>query len=74
MGRKFGSVKILYNKKKSWAGSISMFVFGFLASVGCVSISNLLIKLLLSMDLNADAKFSFDIECYTTTQSWDISS
>ncbi|XP_044460469.1 probable phytol kinase 1, chloroplastic [Mangifera indica] len=34
MGRKFGSVKILYNKKKSWAGSISMFVFGFLASVG----------------------------------------
>ncbi|XP_031265357.1 phytol kinase 1, chloroplastic-like isoform X2 [Pistacia vera] len=34
MGRKFGSAKIFYNKKKSWAGSISMFVFGFFASVG----------------------------------------
>ncbi|XP_062091914.1 probable phytol kinase 1, chloroplastic isoform X1 [Humulus lupulus] len=34
MGRKFGSVKIPYNPGKSWAGSISMFVFGFLVSVG----------------------------------------
>lgn len=35
MGRKFGSVKIPYNQSKSWAGSISMFLFGFLVSVGC---------------------------------------
>ncbi|KAI8008409.1 hypothetical protein LOK49_LG07G01394 [Camellia lanceoleosa] len=34
MGRRFGSVKIPYNKKKSWVGSISMFVFGFLISIG----------------------------------------
>lgn len=34
MGRKFGSVKIPYNKKKSWAGSISMLLFGFLISMG----------------------------------------
>ncbi|XP_058182582.1 probable phytol kinase 1, chloroplastic isoform X2 [Rhododendron vialii] len=34
MGRKFGSVKIPYNKNKSWAGSISMFIFGFLISMG----------------------------------------
>ena len=34
MGRRFGSVKIPYNKQKSWAGSISMFVFGFLISIG----------------------------------------
>ncbi|KAK9707026.1 hypothetical protein RND81_07G168100 [Saponaria officinalis] len=33
MGRKFGTVKIPYNKNKSWAGSISMFVFGFLTSL-----------------------------------------
>ncbi|KAF3434122.1 hypothetical protein FNV43_RR25225 [Rhamnella rubrinervis] len=34
MGRNFGSTKIPYNPSKSWAGSISMFVFGFLVSVG----------------------------------------
>ncbi|XP_021849392.1 phytol kinase 1, chloroplastic isoform X2 [Spinacia oleracea] len=34
MGRKFGNVKLPYNQKKSWAGSISMFIFGFLISVG----------------------------------------
>ncbi|XP_016647332.1 PREDICTED: probable phytol kinase 1, chloroplastic isoform X2 [Prunus mume] len=34
MGRKFGSIKIPYNQKKSWAGSISMFLFGFLISIG----------------------------------------
>lgn len=34
MGRKFGNVKIPYNPKKSWAGSISMFAFGFLISIG----------------------------------------
>ncbi|KAJ4720676.1 Phytol kinase [Melia azedarach] len=34
IGRRFGSMKIFYNPKKSWAGSISMFVFGFLVSVG----------------------------------------
>ncbi|KAL5569505.1 hypothetical protein UlMin_026080 [Ulmus minor] len=34
MGRKFGSIKLPYNKSKSWAGSISMFVFGFLISIG----------------------------------------
>ena len=36
MGRRFGSIKIPYNKKKSWAGSISMFIFGFLISMGWV--------------------------------------
>lgn len=34
MGRKFGSKKIPYNQRKSWAGSVSMFLFGFLVSVG----------------------------------------
>ncbi|KFK24895.1 hypothetical protein AALP_AA8G038700 [Arabis alpina] len=34
MGRKFGSVKIPYNPRKSWAGSISMFIFGFFISIG----------------------------------------
>lgn len=34
MGRRFGRVKIPYNEQKSWAGSISMFVFGFLTSIG----------------------------------------
>nr|GMC53960.1 probable phytol kinase 1, chloroplastic [Ipomoea batatas] len=34
IGRRFGLVKIPYNQQKSWAGSISMFVFGFLISLG----------------------------------------
>ncbi|KAL0736612.1 hypothetical protein Bca4012_012822 [Brassica carinata] len=34
MGRKFGSQKIPYNPRKSIAGSISMFIFGFFVSVG----------------------------------------
>ncbi|KAL0007867.1 hypothetical protein SO802_009369 [Lithocarpus litseifolius] len=34
IGRRFGSLKIPYNQQKSWAGSISMFIFGFLISVG----------------------------------------
>lgn len=34
MGRKFGHAKIPYNQNKSWAGSISMFGFGFLISLG----------------------------------------
>lgn len=34
MGRRFGFHKIPYNKHKSWAGSISMFIVGFLISIG----------------------------------------
>lgn len=34
MGRRFGSSKLPHNQHKSWAGSISMFVFGFLISLG----------------------------------------
>lgn len=34
VGRRFGSLKLPYNKQKSWAGSISMFVFGFISSIG----------------------------------------
>ncbi|XP_023773105.1 phytol kinase 1, chloroplastic isoform X1 [Lactuca sativa] len=34
MGRRFGLHKIPYNKQKSWVGSISMFMVGFLVSVG----------------------------------------
>ncbi|KAK3228391.1 hypothetical protein Dsin_000272 [Dipteronia sinensis] len=34
IGRRFGSMKIFYNPKKSWAGSISMFISGFLISTG----------------------------------------
>ncbi|PSR98861.1 Phytol kinase [Actinidia chinensis var. chinensis] len=34
IGRRFGAIKIPYNEKKSWAGSISMFIFGFLISMG----------------------------------------
>ncbi|XP_073125414.1 phytol kinase 1, chloroplastic [Henckelia pumila] len=33
MGRRFGALKIPYNQQKSWAGSISMFLFGFLVSI-----------------------------------------
>ncbi|KAK1409660.1 hypothetical protein QVD17_36189 [Tagetes erecta] len=34
MGRRFGTHKVPYNKHKSWVGSISMFVVGFLISIG----------------------------------------
>ncbi|XP_004496158.1 probable phytol kinase 1, chloroplastic isoform X1 [Cicer arietinum] len=34
IGRRYGSMKIPYNQKKSWAGSISMLIFGFLVSIG----------------------------------------
>ncbi|GAB4836332.1 hypothetical protein Ancab_001247 [Ancistrocladus abbreviatus] len=34
MGRRFGFVKLPYNQKKSWAGSLSMFASGFLISLG----------------------------------------
>ncbi|CAL0299789.1 unnamed protein product [Lupinus luteus] len=34
IGRRYGSIKIPYNDKKSWAGSISMLVIGFLVSLG----------------------------------------
>ncbi|CAN8257154.1 unnamed protein product [Cochlearia groenlandica] len=34
MGRKYGSKKLPYNTSKSWAGSISMFFFGLLISIG----------------------------------------
>ncbi|XP_022893889.1 probable phytol kinase 1, chloroplastic [Olea europaea var. sylvestris] len=34
VGRRFGSQKLPYNQQKSWAGSVSMFLFGFLVSVG----------------------------------------
>ncbi|KAF1879285.1 hypothetical protein Lal_00047959 [Lupinus albus] len=34
IGRRYGSIKIPYNRKKSWAGSISMLVIGFLVSLG----------------------------------------
>ncbi|KAL3341427.1 hypothetical protein AABB24_025797 [Solanum stoloniferum] len=34
VGRRFGSRKLPYNEQKSWAGSLSMFVLGFLVSVG----------------------------------------
>ncbi|KAL1532097.1 phytol kinase [Salvia divinorum] len=33
MGRRFGSMKLPYNPLKSWAGSISMFLFGFVVSI-----------------------------------------
>ncbi|KAL8241179.1 hypothetical protein R6Q59_014534 [Mikania micrantha] len=34
MGRRFGIHKIPYNENKSWAGSISMFIVGFIISTG----------------------------------------
>ncbi|XP_022938931.1 probable phytol kinase 1, chloroplastic [Cucurbita moschata] len=34
MGRRFGSKRLPYNQKKSWVGSISMFIFGFGVSIG----------------------------------------
>ncbi|XP_042464283.1 probable phytol kinase, chloroplastic [Zingiber officinale] len=34
VGRRYGTTKLPYNQEKSWAGSISMFAFGFLISVG----------------------------------------
>ena len=32
VGRRYGSVKLPFNQKKSWIGSISMFISGFLLS------------------------------------------
>nr|CAB3486123.1 unnamed protein product [Digitaria exilis] len=32
VGRRYGSVKLPFNEKKSWAGSISMFISGFMVS------------------------------------------
>ncbi|RLM64805.1 putative phytol kinase, chloroplastic [Panicum miliaceum] len=32
VGRRYGSVKLPFNQKKSWVGSISMFISGFLLS------------------------------------------
>ncbi|KAK4800107.1 hypothetical protein SAY86_025472 [Trapa natans] len=34
IGRRFGAQKLPYNQHKSWAGSCSMFLFGFLVSIG----------------------------------------
>ncbi|KAJ6432958.1 hypothetical protein OIU84_020070 [Salix udensis] len=34
IGRRFGSMKLPYNQHKSWAGSVSMFICGFLISIG----------------------------------------
>ncbi|KAJ6807847.1 putative phytol kinase, chloroplastic [Iris pallida] len=34
VGRRYGMLKLPYNRQKSWVGSISMFIFGFLSSVG----------------------------------------
>ncbi|KAF3775974.1 putative phytol kinase 1 [Nymphaea thermarum] len=34
MGRRFGTQKLPYNEQKSWVGSISMFLFGSLSSLG----------------------------------------
>ncbi|KAJ4773378.1 phytol kinase 1 VTE5 [Rhynchospora pubera] len=34
IGRMYGSTKLPYNRNKSWIGSISMFVSGFLLSIG----------------------------------------
>ncbi|XP_052188125.1 probable phytol kinase 1, chloroplastic [Diospyros lotus] len=42
IGRRFGSEKLPYNKNKSWAGSISMFIFGFLISLGMLYYFSLL--------------------------------
>jgi hypothetical protein len=36
VGRRFGSKKLPYNSEKSWAGSITMFLFGFVVSLGYV--------------------------------------
>ncbi|KAL0904554.1 hypothetical protein M5K25_026680 [Dendrobium thyrsiflorum] len=33
LGRRYGSLKLPHNRKKSWIGSISMFIFGFLFSI-----------------------------------------
>ncbi|KAJ0984350.1 hypothetical protein J5N97_002706 [Dioscorea zingiberensis] len=34
VGRRLGALKLPYNRQKSWLGSISMFTFGFLFSIG----------------------------------------
>ncbi|KAG1327116.1 Phytol kinase 1, chloroplastic [Cocos nucifera] len=34
LGRRYGATKLPYNRQKSWIGSISMFIFGFLFSIG----------------------------------------
>ncbi|PKU71952.1 probable phytol kinase, chloroplastic isoform X2 [Dendrobium catenatum] len=33
LGRRYGSLKLPHNRKKSWIGSISMFIFGFIFSI-----------------------------------------
>ncbi|CAN1258301.1 Probable phytol kinase 1, chloroplastic [Linum perenne] len=34
IGRRFGSMKLPYNQDKSWVGSLSMFLCGFVISIG----------------------------------------
>ncbi|XP_020100685.1 probable phytol kinase, chloroplastic isoform X1 [Ananas comosus] len=34
VGRRYGAIKLPYNRKKSWVGSISMFLSGFVFSIG----------------------------------------
>lgn len=62
IGRRYGSMKIPYNQKKSWAGSISMLVFGFLVSIGCVTIQTLFQhKLFLLLIGKLTSLISFDL-------------
>ncbi|KAL2903959.1 Phytol kinase 1 chloroplastic [Bienertia sinuspersici] len=56
MGRNFGSVKIPYNEDKSWVGSISMFLFGFLISLGMLYYFSALGYLQLQLDWTSTAK------------------
>lgn len=75
MGRRFGSSKLPHNQHKSWAGSISMFVFGFLISLGWVSNSYLSTSLRIYTYIDTDLKImpcNVHIECYITTQVLDI--
>ena len=56
MGRRFGVRKIPYNLQKSWCGSISMFIVGFLVSIGYVASYSILFP------FSSMGKYSFDLE------------
>jgi dolichol kinase len=74
MGRRFGSSKLPYNQQTSWAGSISMFVFGLLVSIG--SVRNQILYQNLSAIYgfwDSHENYIYSLGCCITIQFLDIS-
>jgi len=71
---RFGSSKLPYNQQKSWAGSISMFVFGLLISIGCVGNQILYQNLCAIYGFwHSHENYLYNVGCCITIQFLDIS-